>query len=277
MSLMSKLSAILLLSISLFGADADVIKFLKDGIGKNPNIVSLDVEIVNKIPLSDPKGWEAYVIKLSGKAKTQGQVRPISQRSVYFVSGNIITQELFNMKTGTRLNDELAPVFKDAYYSKENLIYGNADAAHKVAIFSDPLCPFCRSFVPGAIEYMKKQPKDFAVYYYHFPLPSLHPAAVALTKAAIAAEHQGRKDIVLSMYKVTIDAGVTDEIKILKAFNETLNTNIKVTDIHTKAVEDQFKHDQEVAMHLMVNGTPTVFFDGKKDSSKVKYKQVKGN
>jgi len=274
---MSKLSAILLLSISLFGADADVIKFLKDGIGKNPNIVSLDVEIVNKIPLSDPKGWEAYVIKLSGKAKTQGQVRPISQRSVYFVSGNIITQELFNMKTGTRLNDELAPVFKDAYYSKENLIYGNADAAHKVAIFSDPLCPFCRSFVPGAIEYMKKQPKDFAVYYYHFPLPSLHPAAVALTKAAIAAEHQGRKDIVLSMYKVTIDAGVTDEIKILKAFNETLNTNIKVTDIHTKAVEDQFKHDQEVAMHLMVNGTPTVFFDGKKDSSKVKYKQVKGN
>lgn len=277
MSLMSKLSPILLLSISLFGADADVIKFLKDGIGKNPNIVSLDVEIVNKIPLNDPKGWEAYVIKLSGKAKTQGQVRPISQRSVYFVSGNIITQELFNMKTGTRLNDELAPVFKDVYYSKKNLIYGNADAAHKVAIFSDPLCPFCRSFVPEAIEYMKKQPKDFAVYYYHFPLPSLHPAAVALTKAAIAAEHQGRKDIVLNMYKVTIDAGITDEIKILKAFNETLNTNIKVTDIHTKAVEDQFKHDQEVAMHLMVNGTPTVFFDGKKDSSKMKYKQVKGN
>lgn len=277
MSLMSKLSAILLLSVSLFGADADVIRFLKEGIGKNPSIVSLDVNIVNKIPLNDLKGWDAYVINLSGTAKVQGQTQPISQRSVYFVSGNIITQELINMKTGARLNDELAPVFKDAYYSKENLIYGNADAAHKVAIFSDPLCPFCRSFVPEAIEYMKKQPKDFAIYYYHFPLPSLHPAAVALTKAAIAAEHQGRKDVTLNMYKVEIDSKITDESKILAAFNKTLNTNIKVTDIHAKAVEEQFKHDQEVAMHLMVNGTPTLFFDGKKDSSKVKFKQVKGN
>ena len=69
MSLMSKLSAILLLSVSLFGAgDADLINFLKQGIGKNPNIVSLDIKIVNKIPLDEPKGWEAYVVSLTGKA-----------------------------------------------------------------------------------------------------------------------------------------------------------------------------------------------------------------
>ena len=79
------------------------------------------------------------------------------------------------------------------------------------------------------------------------------------------------------MYRVAIDSKITDETKILEAFNKTLNTNIKVADIHTKAVEEQFKHDQEVAMHLMVNGTPTIFFDGKKDSSKAKFKQVKGN
>ncbi len=275
MSLMSRSLAILLLSISLFGADADVIKFLKDGIGKNPNIVSLDIKVLNKIALDEPAGWEAYVVNLDGIVKAEGKERPISQRSVYFVKGDIITQELIDMKTGARINDTLAPEFKPEYYKEANLIYGSADAKHKVAIFSDPLCPYCRTFVPQAISEMLN--KDIAVYYYHFPLAGMHPAAVALTKAAIAAEHKGRKDVVTDMYKVEVDAKITDETVILAAFNSSLNTNITVADIHTAAVEAQFKHDQEVAMNLMVNGTPTIFFDGKKDASKAKYKQVKGN
>lgn len=278
MSLMSRSLAILLpLSISLFGADADVIKFLKDGIGKNPNIVSLDVKVINKLPLDEPAGWEAYVVNLKGVAKVEGKERPITQRSVYFVKGDVITQELINMKTGTRINDTLSPTFKDAFYTKENLIYGNADAKHKIAIFSDILCPFCRSYVPAALEYMKKHPNDFAVYYYHFPLAGLHPASVTLTKAAIVAEQQGRKEVVRDVYKIEIAASVTDETAILQAFNTTMGTDIGVKDIHTKAVEAQYKHDQDVAMNMMVNGTPTVFFDGKKDASKEKYKHIKGN
>jgi predicted DsbA family dithiol-disulfide isomerase len=253
-----------------------VLGFLKNMIGRNPNIVSLDVSIVNKIPLDEPKGWEAYVILLDGTIKAQGQERPVKQQQIYFVNGDIMTPELHNIRLNRRVNELISPSFSDAFYSKENLIYGNADAKHKVVIFSDPLCPFCRRYVPQALDAMKSEPETFAVYYYHLPLASLHPAAVALTKAAIVAEHQGEKEVVRKLYKVEINSRETDEQKILDAFNATLGTKITVDQIHAKAVEEQAKYDQEVAIKMMVSGTPTVFFDGKKDASKTEYQKYKG-
>jgi thiol:disulfide interchange protein DsbC len=289
MSLMSKLSAILI-SASLLGSCAyaetakkgvetqeqKVLGFLKNMIGRNPNIISLDVSIVNKIPLDEPKGWDAYVIMLDGKVKAQGQERPVKQQQIYFVNGDIMTPELHNIRLKRRVNELISPAFSDAFYSKDNLIYGSADAKHKVVIFSDPLCPFCRRYVPEALNEMKAQPETYAVYYYHLPLAALHPAAVALTKAAIVAEQQGVKEVVLNLYKVQINSKETDEKKILDAFNATLGTKITVEQIHAKAVEEQARHDQGVAMKMMVSGTPTVFFDGKKDPSKTQYKQFKG-
>ena len=122
---------------------------------------------------------------------------------------------------------------------------------------------------------MKQYPETFAIYYYHFPLASIHPASVALTKAAIVAEHQGRKDVVLSMYKVNISAGERDEKKILDAFNKALNTNVTVKDIHSKDVKNTVAFDEDVIASMMVGGTPTIFFDGKKDASKKKFREVK--
>jgi thiol:disulfide interchange protein DsbC len=276
MSLMLKLSTTILLSASLFAAtEAEVVDYLKKGFSKNPNIVSLELKVVDKIPVKEAKGWEAFIIGLNAKAKVQGKERTVSQRMIYFAKDDLITQELTNIKTGEQLSATIAPAFKKYYYTQANLIVGNADAKHKVAIFSDPLCPFCRRFVPEAVRYMKQYPKEFAVYYYHFPLPTLHPAAVALTKAAIAAEQKGRKGVVLEMYKVEVDSRESDEQKIIDVFNKTLKTDIKVSDIHAAAVEEQFKHDQEVALSLMVQGTPTMFFDGKKDPTKKKFKEVK--
>lgn len=277
MSLMLKyLATLLLVSSTVFAAsDAQVIKFLKDGIGKNPNIVSLDIKIIDKQKIAEPVGWDAYIVLLSGKAKVNGKEQAISQSSIYFAKGNTITTELINMKTGERLNNTISPNFDARFYKKENLISGSSKSAHKVAIFSDPLCPFCKRYVPSALSYMKKYPKTFAVYYYHFPLPALHPASVALTKAAIVAEQQGRKNITLGMYSIKIDPRETDNNKILAAFNTALNTNIKVSDINTKAVAQQFNSDQKIARMVMVRGTPTVFFDGKKDPNKQAYKSVK--
>ena len=276
MSLMSKLSlSTLLISANLLAAtDAEVIEFLKKGIGKNPSIVSLEMNIIEKRALAKPEGWQAYMIELDGRAKVGGQERDITQSMTYFVKGDIITKELIDMKSGRSLADAMAPGFKAEYYKKENLVSGNADAKHKVALFSDPLCPFCRRFIPEAMEYMRKYPETFAVYYYHLPLESLHPAAVTLTKAAIAAEHQGRKDVLDALYKVEINTRETDDKKILEAFNKTLNTNIGISDIKNRSVEAQFLNDKKIARAMMVNGTPTMFLDGKKDASKQLYKKV---
>jgi len=276
MSLMPKLSATLLLSASLFGAgDADVVAFLKKGIGSNPNIVNLEIEINSKKAIPSMKGWQVYFVNIEGDVKQGNDKRHIAQNSTYFVNGDVLAPELINLKTGERYNETIAPDFDDSFYSKANLISGDLNAPNKVAIFSDPLCPFCRKYVPEAVIYMAKYPKNFAVYYYHMPLASLHPAAVALTKAAIAAEQNGTKNAEMKMYATDINANETDEQKIVDAFNKAAGTKITVADLRRPSVLKQFDADQKTARAMMVNGTPTVFFNGQKDPTKMKYKEVK--
>ncbi len=255
--------------------NAEVENFLKKSFSKKPNISSLEIKVLEKKPLKEPKGWDAFIVSLTATVKQGKSERPISQNMIYFASGSVITPELIDMKTGSHLKNAIAPKFKEEHYDKAHLISGSDTSKHKVVIFSDPQCPFCKTFVPESINYMKKYPEMFAVYYYHFPLASLHPAAVQITKAAIAAELKGAKDIVLKMYNTKIDPHETDEKKIVDAFNKAAGTTITVKDIHSQEVLKHASHDMNVALSMMVSGTPTMFFDGKKDASKKKYKEVK--
>jgi len=277
LSTLKLLTTTALLSSVLFASSADtkIEKLLEKQFKANPNIVSLKVNVEDTVDIKKLKGWNAYIVKVDATVKAKGQNREINQKMIWFSDGNVMTRELTDLDSGNSLRDLVSPSFKAEYYKKENLIYGNANARHKVAIFSDPLCPFCRSFVPKAINEMKKDPSKYAIYYYHFPLPSLHPAAVELVKAATAAELKGHKDVVLNLYKVEVDSKERDVKKILKAFNKTMKTNIKPSDIESAAVKKHYKSDLEIADALMVQGTPTMFVDGKKDKSKRKYKEVK--
>ena len=277
MLLMLKLLATtLLLSSTLFASSQNksVEKFLEESFKSNPNIISLKVSVVDKVAIEELKGWDAVIVKIDATVKAQPENKVIKQKMIWFTNGTIITKELTDINTGSDLKELVAPSFKDEYYKKENLIYGNADAKHKVVIFSDPLCPFCRDFVPKAIEEMKKEPSKFAIYYFHFPLVSLHPAALELSLAAIAAELKGNKDVVQNLYKVEIDPKERDINKILAAFNKEMKTDIKESDLKSAAVMNQFTHDAEMAEEMMVKGTPTLFFDGKMDKTKKKYQKA---
>ncbi|MDD5716705.1 MAG: DsbA family protein [Sulfuricurvum sp.] len=273
---MPKLSSTLLLCASLFGAtDGEITAFLKKGIANNPNISNLQINVSGKKNLPALSGWQVYFITMEADVKQGNDTRHINQNGTYFVNGSILAPELVNVKTGERYNETMSPDFDDAFYTKANRIAGEANATYKVAIFSDPLCPFCRRYVPEALSYMAKYPKTFGVYYYHLPLEALHPASVALTKAAIAAEQKGYDNVVSKLYKVDINANEKDEQKILNAFNKTFGTKIGLDDIRSSSVLKQFEFDQKTAQSMMVSGTPTVFFNGQKDSTKNKYKEIK--
>lgn len=276
MSLMLKLLAITLTLSSLLRADASsaaVEKFLKDTFSANPNIKSINVKVTSVTEVKGYEDWNAYYVELDAMLKKEK--RQVVQKMVWFSDGKVVTKELFDLDSGKNMIDLVSLPFKNEYYKKENLIYGNPNAKHKVVIFSDPLCPFCRTFVPEAVEYMRKEPNKFAIYYYHFPLDSLHPAAVELVKAAIALELKGRKDVVLDLYKVNVDPKEKNNEVILKEFNKVMNSNIKMFELMSKEVSEHFKNDLEVADALMVNGTPTIFFDGNIDKTKSKYKEAK--
>jgi len=249
--------------------------FLTKSFSANPNILKLDVKVHKKIKLQQVDGWSAFILNVDASVKDKTGSRDVNQKMIWFSNGTTISPDLIDLKTGKSLKDSVSPSFELTHYKKQNLIYGNANATHRVAIFSDPLCPFCRDFVPKAIEHMKKDPKKFALYYYHFPLESLHPAALTLVKATTAAELKGEKDVVMRVYKVEVDPRESDENKILAAFNKTMKTNITLQDIKSKAVQDHYASDMKIANELMVNGTPTMFFDDKIDKTKIKYQKVK--
>ncbi len=277
LSMLKLLTITLLLNSVLFAGTSNeaVEKYLEKNFKSNPNILALKVKVVDKMSLEKLKGWDALIVSVEATVKAKEENREIKQKMIWFTNGTIITQELTDIQTGDSLKELVSPSFKNEYYKKENLLYGNANAKHKVVIFSDPLCPFCRGYVPKAIQEMKKSPDMFAVYYYHFPLPSLHPASIELAQAAIAAELKGEKDVILKLYTVEVDARERDVSKILAAFNKALNTDIKPADLTSEAVQKHNKGDLSVAEDVMIQGTPTVFFDGKIDKTKRLYEKAK--
>lgn len=276
MSLMLKLLATIAL-ISSFANAQDIEQkietFIENSFDNNPNVKSMNVKILSKNSVEGHENWTAYVVELDAILKKDG--RQVVQKMLWFSDGKVLTKELFDIESAKEMGDFVSIPFKDEYYKRENLISGNLNAKYKVAIFSDPLCPFCKSYVPEAINFMKKEPNKYAVYYYHFPLEMLHPAAVELVKAAIALELKGRKNVVLDLYKVKVDPKERSHEKILSEFNKTMKSNIKPFELLSKEVTAHFKSDLEIADKMMVNGTPMVFFDGKLDKSKMKYKGAK--
>jgi protein-disulfide isomerase len=248
--------------------------FLEDKFIENPRLKSVEVNVEEVTPVKQLPKWNAYIVNVKAVLKNKPKQR-IHEKMIWFSNGQIITKDFTDMNTGESLVDSVKPKVKAKHYAKENLIYGNANAKHKVIIFSDPLCPFCRGFVPGAIKNMKKEPQKFAIYYYHFPLERIHPASVTLVKAAIAAKLKGVKDVVLKLYDVKINPRERNVKKILEAFNKAVGTNIIPEDINKPQVIKQFNHDRLVANDLMVGGTPSVYLDGIVDNTKKKYLKVK--
>ncbi|MEA1918001.1 MAG: thioredoxin domain-containing protein [Campylobacterota bacterium] len=257
---------------------SDVVKFLKDGISKNNNIKDLQLKVVSKEPLENSKIWDAYIIEMSAKAYTPQGVKDISTRNIYFVNGDYITTDLTNMKTKKNMMSVVTPKFEKSFYKKDNLIYGNANATHKVAIFSDPLCPFCVDYVPEALKYLKKYPKSFAVYYYDFPLTQIHPASNTIIKAAIVATTQGVKDVTIKMYDIfatNLNERETNTQKILDVFNKKVGSKVTLKDIEQPYVAAHMSSDAKIASIMMVRGTPSIFFDGVKDNTREAFKKVK--
>jgi len=277
MSLMLKLLAtILVLSSFLYAQSVgdNIEDFLEDQFDDNPKIKNVDVSVDSVVSVKKLNGWNAYIVDVKATLKNKSK-STIKQKMIWFSNGQVITKDLIDLKTGQNLVEVVKPKFKNEYYRDENLIYGNKNAKHKMVIFSDPLCPFCKGYVPGAIKNMKKEPNKFAVYYYHFPLIRIHPASAILVRAAAAAELQGVKDVVLKLYTVKVSPREKNVNKILAAFNKVEGTHITLSDINSKIVKQHVKADTSVASDLMVAGTPTVYLDGKVDKTKKKYLKVK--
>mgnify|MGYP003460141503 FL=1 len=125
---------------------------------------------------------------------------------------------------------------------------------------------------------MQKNSDSIALYYYHFPLLSIHPAAGTLVKLIDIAKHKGIKDAELKTYQIDwekyFDVKSTDAKVILEAFNKEFKTDIKLDELSKAEITKTIDSDIAMAEEVMVQGTPTIFVNGVKDSTRLKYETL---
>lgn len=274
---MNKVSKLLtlstLLATALVANDKNVIEFEKNRISQNPNVKVEEITINTKkeLPIS---GWNGYILDVKAKVGK----KDVNAKDIVFSDGRYIALDLIDSKNGKSLKDLVTPNLTSKYYDKSKLIAGNHNAKDKIVVFSDPLCPFCMDYIPDVINHVNKNADSIALYYYHFPLLRLHPAAGPLSKIMDVAKHKGMKDVELKTYKADWDkyftSKTTDEKKILEAFNSEFKTDIKLSEIQDKKVQDLIKNDMKMGEDVMVQGTPTIFVNGVKDTMKVKFLEL---
>ena len=267
------LSLSVILSASLFANDSTVVDFEKKRVAQNPNVKVKDVKVNTKkdLPLA---GWNGYILDVEAIV----QEKSLKVKDILFSNGDYIALDLIDAKTGKSLKDLVTPNLTSNYYDKTKLIAGNHNAKDKIVVFSDPLCPFCMEYIPEVINYVNKNSDSIALYYYAFPLVQIHPASEALSKIIEVAKNKGIKNIELKTYETYWETYFSpkenDEKKILEAFNKELKTNIKLEEIASKDINEKLSKDMSMGEEVMVTGTPTIFVNSVKDTTRELYKTL---
>ncbi len=267
--------SILVLGLNAANFDSKIIDFEKKRLSNNARVEIIDVKINMKKRMKAPiNNWYGYLIDVEAKVKD----KEINAKDIVFSNGIVVSADLLDLKTGKSLKELLQPKVDAVYYNKIHLIAGNHKAKDKIVVFSDPLCPFCMDYIPDVIAHVKKNSESIALYYYHFPLLKIHPASATLVKAIYVAKQKGIKDVEEKVYKIDWEpyfkADSKDEDKILSAFNKEFNLELTKEELNNKSIMESILLDIKMGEDLMVMGTPTIFVNGEKDNTKLKYETL---
>jgi len=141
-------------------------------------------------------------------------------------------------------------------------VLGPADAKVTIVEFSDFQCPYCAVAVGKLNAVLKAYPKDVKLIYKQFPL-EIHSQAALAAEAALAAQKQGkfwelhdamyadrthlsRQNILAMAGKIGLD---------LKRFEQ---------DWDSPAIKQALAREQKQGDDAGVDGTPTIFINGKR-------------
>jgi len=275
MSLMSKLLMSTVVATVALSANAqpdtdDLLKYVKKSVVKNPQVKVKGVTVMETKTHKDLPGWNVLLTTMD----LEFQGKDIHAPEMMFVKDGLVTGHLISLKTGKDYRDSIKPTVPQKLYNDAHLLFGHKDAKHKVLVFSDPMCPFCRDTLPGIFKAAKENPDKIALYYYHLPLLRIHPVSGILTRVMHVAQEEGKKDVVEKMYAIKVDPRETNTTKVLSAVQSFAGYSVSASKIDEKSVKDALKADEETAGKMMVNGTPTVYIDGKWDKMRDGYKKL---
>jgi len=257
----------------LLANDNLLINFEKKRVSQNQNVKIKDIKLFYKQEL-DLKNWNAYILEINA---TIGD-KNIKVKDILFSDGKVIVTNLYDIKSGKSFKDDVSPTLTKKYYQKSKLIAGDEKAKNKIVIFSDPLCKSCKKYIPEIINFVNQNSEQIALYYYSFPQKHIHAASLTLSKLINIAKVKNSNNILIKAYNTNwakhFEVTQTDEQVILEAFNKELGLDIKIEELYKRAINTTIEKDIDMAENILVNSTPTIYINGKKDTTKDKYKSL---
>jgi protein-disulfide isomerase len=142
-------------------------------------------------------------------------------------------------------------------------VRGPSDAKVTVVEFADYQCPFCGQAEGLMTQVLESYPKDVRLVYKQFPLATIHPQAMAASKAALAAGRQGKywemHDLIFRNQRDLSPEKLTELAGSLQ-----LDVMQFEKDMESPEVLAQISREQQEGKSADVVGTPTIFVNGKR-------------
>ncbi|HSS21549.1 MAG TPA: thioredoxin domain-containing protein [Pyrinomonadaceae bacterium] len=147
-------------------------------------------------------------------------------------------------------------------------IVGNPGARVTIEVFIDYQCPPCERFNEQLKKIEAKHKNDVKIILRNLPLSPMHLNAVAAARTAEAAGQQGKfREMVNLLFSERSSWADSKEARTMfTSFARRLDLNMNrfLADMDSELVGERIRLDIERAQSLGVEGTPTVFLNGKK-------------
>jgi len=140
-------------------------------------------------------------------------------------------------------------------------VKGPADAPVTIVEFADFECPFCARNLPLVQQVLEAYPTQVKFVYKEFPLTSIHRNALAASKAAVAAQKQGKY---WEMHGKLFANFQNLEADAVEKFAAEIGLDVEQwkKDLASPEVDKRVQEDLRLARAIGVRGTPTMFVAG---------------
>ncbi|PBJ05445.1 thioredoxin domain-containing protein [Flavobacterium sp. ACN6] len=142
-------------------------------------------------------------------------------------------------------------------------IQGKKDAEIVLVEYGDYQCPYCGAAYPVLKEMMNKYGKQIQFVFRNFPLSEMHqyarPAAIVAEAAALQGKFWEMHDAIYENQQYLSEAFLLELAGKLELDSHQFNIDIKKA-----AVSEKVDSDFESGIMSGVNGTPSLFVNGRK-------------
>jgi protein-disulfide isomerase len=152
-------------------------------------------------------------------------------------------------------------------------VRGPASARVTIVEFSDFQCPYCRTGATALTEISKEFPNDVRIVFKQFPL-EFHSQAAIAAEASLAAQAQGKfwemHDRIFANPQSLTE---TNLIAWAKEFG--MDTARFTSDLNSHKYQSRVQTEEREGLDAGVQGTPTVFLNGRQHHGNVTLEELK--